>query len=140
MKINIYILFFTLIMCFNVFCNAQSKDTAPVYKPFVNQAGYNLGESKRFVCYGAPDNTPFKIVNTKTSQSVFEGRMRNKEGWVEISEGKDRVIKLEVTETGTNMGVFTARYQVPKARKGSNIEISYGYWAFKTNSVLIVNN
>jgi len=52
-----------------------------VYKPFVNQAGYNLGESKRFVCYGAPDNTVFKIVNIQTSQTVFEGKVLDQQGW-----------------------------------------------------------
>lgn len=30
--------------------------------PIVNQAGYNLGEAKRFVCYGAPSGTAFMII------------------------------------------------------------------------------
>ena len=49
--------------------------------PFVNQSGYNIGESKRFVCYGAPDNTSFKIINAKTFQTLFEGKILNRQGW-----------------------------------------------------------
>jgi hypothetical protein len=60
---------------------AQSGEKAIVYKPYVNQAGYNLGESKRFVCYGAKDGTPFQIIHSKTSEAVFKGAMLNFEGW-----------------------------------------------------------
>ena len=81
MKSKNYFLIVIFSVCFHVFGNAQTKETAPVYPHFVNQAGYNLGESKRFVCYGAPDNTSFKIVNIKTSQTVFEGKMLNNQGW-----------------------------------------------------------
>lgn len=79
--------------------NAQTKEAAPVYKPFVNQAGYNLGESKRFVCYGAPDNTSFKIVNTKTNQTVFEGKMMNNQGWFSelnpFTSGDEYVVEVD---------------------------------------------
>nr|WP_289039881.1 cellulase N-terminal Ig-like domain-containing protein [uncultured Zobellia sp.] len=51
------------------------------YEPYVNQLGYNLGESKRFVCYGAENGTPFQLINTATSKVVFEGEMLNNEGW-----------------------------------------------------------
>ena len=78
---------------------AQTNASQPVFKPFVNQAGYNLGESKRFVCYGAPDNTFFQIVNTKTSQTVFEGKMLNNEGWfTELNptpSGDEYVVEVE---------------------------------------------
>jgi hypothetical protein len=79
--------------------NAQTQEAAPVYPPFVNQAGYNLGESKRFVCYGAPDNTPFKIVNTKTSQPVFEGKILNNQGWFTefnpVTAGVEYIVEVE---------------------------------------------
>jgi len=77
----------------------QTAAKDAVYKPFVNQAGYNLGESKRFVCYGAPDNTPFKIVNTKTAQTVFEGKMENNEGWFSelnpVTAGDEFVVEVD---------------------------------------------
>ncbi|MDP4275254.1 MAG: cellulase N-terminal Ig-like domain-containing protein [Bacteroidota bacterium] len=86
-------------VCFYAFGNAQSKEAAPVYKPFVNQAGYNLGESKRFVCYGAPDGTPFKIKNKKNNQVVFEGKMLNNQGWFTslnpVSSGDEYVVEVD---------------------------------------------
>lgn len=79
------------------FSQATVKDE--IYKPFVNQSGYNLGESKRFVCYGASDNTPFKVVNTKTNQTVFEGKMINNQGWFTafnpVSAGDEYTIEVE---------------------------------------------
>lgn len=79
--------------------NAQTKEAAPVYKPFVNQTGYNLGESKRFVCYGAPDGTPFKIINKKNNQVVFEGKMLNNQGWFTslnpVSSGDEYVVEVD---------------------------------------------
>lgn len=78
---------------------AQNLTGQDIFKPFVNQAGYNLGESKRFVCYGAPDNTPFKIVNSKTSQTVFEGKMLNNQGWFTefnpVTAGDEYVVAVE---------------------------------------------
>jgi hypothetical protein len=75
-------------------CFAQT-----VRPPYVNQAGYNLGESKRFVCYGAQNNTPFKIINPKTNQVVFEGKMLNNEGWFTefnpTSAGIEYLIEVE---------------------------------------------
>ena len=99
MKSNIYFLIVIFFVCFHVFGTAQTKETAPVYPPFVNQTGYNLGESKRFVCYGAPDNSPFKIVNAKTSQTVFEGKMLNNQGWFTefnpVTPGDEYVVEVE---------------------------------------------
>ena len=80
-KSNIFSLIFLLLGCISLNIIAQTKVTDSVYKPFVNQAGYNLGESKRFVCYGAPNNTAFKILNSKNNKTVFEGNMLNNEGW-----------------------------------------------------------
>ena len=49
-------------------------------RPIVNQIGYNLGETKRFVCYGAGDGTPFQILHLKEQDSpdpipVYEGEI-----------------------------------------------------------------
>jgi hypothetical protein len=75
-------LFLTTLFCLSLSLTiAQTNESATLYPPFVNQAGYNLGESKRFVCYGAKDGTPFRIINTRTQQTVYQGTMLNFEGW-----------------------------------------------------------
>ncbi|MCU0374091.1 MAG: hypothetical protein MUF24_02185 [Chitinophagaceae bacterium] len=51
------------------------------YPPYVNQAGYNLNESKRFVCYGAADGTPFQVIEAHTGKQVYEGTILNQQGW-----------------------------------------------------------
>lgn len=53
---------------------------AQVSRPIVNQAGYNLGESKRFVCYGAKDGTSFQVIrathqDVKNPAALFEGEI-----------------------------------------------------------------
>lgn len=48
--------------------------------PLVNQAGYNLNEVKRFVCY-AKDNTPFSVVNTHTGEVVYTGKILFNQGY-----------------------------------------------------------
>ncbi len=78
---------------------AQTNVPPPVNKPFVNQAGYNLGEAKRFVCYGAPDNTPFKIILAKTDQIVFGGKILNSQGYFTefnpVSAGDEYVVEVD---------------------------------------------
>lgn len=58
--------------------NAQQFDK---YYPLVNQAGYNLNEPKRFICYGAPDDTPFYLINQRTGKVEYEGKMIFSQGW-----------------------------------------------------------
>ncbi|NEW81037.1 MAG: hypothetical protein GZ094_01545 [Mariniphaga sp.] len=105
-----------LLVCLGLFAKAQTKETTPVYKPFVNQAGYNLGESKRFVCYGAPDNTPFKIMDTKTKLPVFEGKMLNNEGWFSelnpVTSGDEYVV--EVAGYGQSKSFWIADHLMEK--------------------------
>nr|WP_289062283.1 cellulase N-terminal Ig-like domain-containing protein [uncultured Zobellia sp.] len=71
-----------ILICTLAYGSAQETtlDTRK-FEPYVNQLGYNLGESKRFVCYGAENGTPFQLINTATSKVVFEGEMLNNEGW-----------------------------------------------------------
>ncbi len=89
---------FFIILSFALRMAGQSPAQPVKVAPFVNQAGYNLGESKRFVCYGAPDNTLFKIVNPKTSQIVFEGKVLNSQGWFSefnpVTAGDEYVIEV----------------------------------------------
>lgn len=47
-------------LCLPLF--AQKSGVALTSIPIVNQAGYNLGEAKRFVCYGASDGTNFQLI------------------------------------------------------------------------------
>jgi hypothetical protein len=49
-------------------------------RPFVNQAGYNLGEAKRFTCPGAADGTPFRIIRVRGGAVVFRGAVRDHVG------------------------------------------------------------
>lgn len=72
----------TLILC--ITCSqlfAQAVSQNDKWRPLVNQAGYNLNESKRFVCYGASDGMKFRILKEKNADVVFEGQILNHEGW-----------------------------------------------------------
>jgi hypothetical protein len=55
---------------------------------------------------------------------------------VEIRNGKSAAIKLEVNETGPNTGLFTAKYQLPKGRRGAETEVSYGYLGFEKKAII----
>jgi hypothetical protein len=89
----------TLFLCIVLNLWGQTPDNQEKYPPFVNQAGYNLGESKRFVCYGASNNAPFSIVNTKTNQVVFSGKILNNQGWFSefnpVTAGDEYIIQVE---------------------------------------------
>ena len=58
---------------------AQAVSDNGKWRPLVNQAGYNLGESKRFVCYGAPDGTKYSILKASGDGKVYEGEIVNHE-------------------------------------------------------------
>ena len=77
----------------------QSVDEPGKWAPMVNQAGYNLGESKRFVCYGARDKTKFRIVKHHGSEVLFEGEILNNEGWFTlfnpVSAGDEYVVEVD---------------------------------------------
>lgn len=74
-------LVFILLVSFLGLLSFAQKKTSPVYPPYVNQLGYNTGETKRFVCYGAADNAPFKIIDTVTNEVVYAGKILNYQGW-----------------------------------------------------------
>jgi hypothetical protein len=99
MKSKIYFLIIIFTICFTVFGKSQKNSNDVIYSPFVNQAGYNLYESKRFVCYGAPDNKPFCIINTKNKQVVFNGKILNNQGWFSefnpVTAGDEYIIQVE---------------------------------------------
>lgn len=87
-------------------CGAGAQDTtaSAVSGPIVNQAGYNLGEAKRFVCYGAPDETSFTITYAEDSLdtragALYKGTIRDYAGdftaFNPEGSGKEYVIKVE---------------------------------------------
>lgn len=117
MKRPIYLLSFVfLFVLFVKATKGQEKSNLPLDKPLVNQVGYNLGESKRFVCYGVNDGTPFKIINIRTDQTVFEGKILNYEGWFSeynpISAGDEYVV--EVNDRGKSVPFWIADHLIEK--------------------------
>ncbi|MEZ4829090.1 MAG: hypothetical protein R3C61_22815 [Bacteroidia bacterium] len=85
-KIRIAIL---LVICFFLVLQVLAQRTALFFqnnsRPIVNQAGYNLNEAKRFVCYGAKDGTPFQVIAAKDTADkkakvLFGGSIRNFSG------------------------------------------------------------
>ncbi|MEM9886595.1 MAG: hypothetical protein AAF849_11945 [Bacteroidota bacterium] len=69
------ILFLTLIQ---ISLLAQGSKSRPI----VNQAGYNLGEAKRFVCYGAAEGKAFRIIYAKDTsnqkaKALYEGTIND---------------------------------------------------------------
>ncbi|MDO6518760.1 cellulase N-terminal Ig-like domain-containing protein [Zobellia uliginosa] len=88
------------LLCASTYGSAQESTPDPKkFEPYVNQLGYNMGESKRFVCYGAEDDTPFQIINARTSKTVFEGKILNNEGWFSgfnpTGSNDEYIIKVE---------------------------------------------
>jgi hypothetical protein len=71
-------------------------------RPIVNQAGYNLGEAKRFTCPGAADGTPFRILRGRAGKVVFRGEIRAHVGdfsaFEPASSTDDYVVQVEGLE------------------------------------------
>lgn len=101
----------------NRLCGQAPSQEATIFPPYVNQLGYNLGESKRFVCYGAKDGTPFHIIQVNSDQTVFEGQMLNFEGWFTsfnpVTDGEEYVI--EVVGHGRSVPFWIADHLLEKA-------------------------
>ena len=78
---------------------SQDEVRKSIYPPYVNQLGYNLSESKRFVCYGAEDDTPFTIMNAATGKVDYSGKILNYEGWFTdfnpAAEWNEYIIEVE---------------------------------------------
>ncbi len=75
--------FITRIVIFILLIAANRNAFAqqPVLKRvLVNQAGYNSGESKRFVAWGIADKTAFEIVSVASGITVFQGTVKNYSG------------------------------------------------------------
>lgn len=82
----------------------QGAVTKVKSRPIVNQAGYNLHEAKRFVCYGAPDDTPFTLIDAADSLNtraavLYKGTIRDFagdfSGFDPAGSKKEYVIRVE---------------------------------------------
>lgn len=112
MKIFLSVAFtLTSLLCIGL----ATEDTEKIYPPFVNQLGYNHGESKRFVCYGAADGTPFQILNQTTGEVVFTGELLNFEGWFTGFEpnSTDEFV-VQVDDHGTSVPFWIADHLMEK--------------------------
>lgn len=116
MRYYYYILSIIILSYCNLTVFAQNKTSEPKYKPYVNQAGYNLGETKRFVCYGAPNNAVFKIINTRTNEEVFKGNILNNEGWFSSfnPQGSTDQYVVEVAGHGQSVPFWVADHLMEK--------------------------
>ena len=86
MKSRSFLVYFLLICIFWVVSlnTTQGQQTgrsvAEKSRPIVNQAGYNLNEAKRFVCYGVPDGTAFEVLSTAQDHVEYRGTIENYAG------------------------------------------------------------
>lgn len=81
MKLKEILIYSICLLGFSTLAFAQTLTSIPI----VNQAGYNLGEAKRFVCYGAPDGTNFEILRAEDldnprAKASFKGKVVNYAG------------------------------------------------------------
>jgi len=73
------------LLVYMLFAVIQYSFTQNTSRPIVNQAGYNLNEAKRFVCYGVNDGEKFDIVLAKDSvnkkgEVLFTSKVKNYAG------------------------------------------------------------
>lgn len=60
--------------------DSKIKGNRNADRPFVNQAGYNLGEAKRFTVPGVADGTPFSVFENGKRKAVFSGKVVGEAG------------------------------------------------------------
>lgn len=99
MKIRSLVFFLLSIFLNCPLIGQENTNSKTLYIPYVNQLGYNLGESKRFVCFGVEDGTLFQIIDKESLKTVFEGEMLNNEGWFSdfdpIGQNREYFIRVE---------------------------------------------
>ncbi|GAB3010821.1 cellulase N-terminal Ig-like domain-containing protein [Spirosoma pulveris] len=77
----------------------------PLAVPLVNQAGYNRGEAKRFVCYEAADGTPFQLIRQSDKAVVFSGKISDRAGDFSAFNPKDARVEYVVSIKGRESSV-----------------------------------
>lgn len=103
--------------------NAQQFDK---YYPLVNQTGYNLNEPKRFVCYGAPDDTPFYVINQRTGKVEYEGKMIFSQGWFsDFNPVTQDEYVIEVKGKGRSVPFWIADHLIEKVSS----KLAYDFFA-----------
>ncbi|WP_097125815.1 cellulase N-terminal Ig-like domain-containing protein [Spirosoma fluviale] len=93
-----------LLLCFFLGHRSMAQ-TNPLAVPLVNQAGYNRGEAKRFVCYEAPDGSPFQLIRQSDKAIVFNGKIMNRAGDFSSFNPKDARVEYVVTLKGRKPSV-----------------------------------
>lgn len=93
-----------LSICLSI-CFGSYAQVNPLAIPLVNQAGYNRGEAKRFVCYEAPDGTPFQIVRQRDKAVVFAGVVTNRSGDFSAFNPKEATSEYVVSVKGRGPSV-----------------------------------
>lgn len=93
-----------LLLCFFVNHRALAQ-VNPLAVPLVNQAGYNRGEAKRFVCYEAADGTPFQIIRQADKAVVFSGKVTDRAGDFSAFNPKDARAEYVVAIKGREPSV-----------------------------------
>jgi len=83
---------------------------------------------------------PGQTITIELKAALNQDWNKADKGWVDIRKEKEPVTKLEVNETGPNTGLFTAKYQLPKGKKGVKTEILYGYMGFEKNAIIMYVN
>jgi hypothetical protein len=83
---------------------------------------------------------PGQTITIELKAALNQDWKKVDKGWVEIRNGKSPAIKLEMLETGSNTGLFTAKYQLPKGENGAKTEVSYGYLGFEKKATIICIN
>ncbi|KAA9042227.1 hypothetical protein FW778_00480 [Ginsengibacter hankyongi] len=93
---------FILLFAANQSISAQQSALKRV---LVNQAGYNSGESKRFVAWGIADKTGFEIVSATTGKTVFKGIIKNYSGDFSLFNPVDHVSEYIIKVNGLQSSV-----------------------------------
>lgn len=98
MKLNSLVLLL-ICGCFSLL-HGQTKS-----RPIVNQAGYNLGEAKRFVCFGAADETSFQILRQKDTgnkkpEVLYKGTIYSNAGDFSNFDPKNAVEEFVIRVAG----------------------------------------
>lgn len=101
-------------------CWAATAQPKPVItlkgKPFVNQAGYNLGEAKRFTVPGAPDGTAFVIREAGSRKVVYQGKVKDYGGvFTDFNPAKaGQEYSIHVTGHGESVPFWIADHLLEK--------------------------
>jgi hypothetical protein len=82
---------------------------------------------------------PGETITVELKAALNQDWNKADRGWIDVCPGNMAGQKLEVTETGPDTGIFTAKYLVPRLKKGTELKVSYGYFGLGTEVVAVIN-